>query len=107
MRARLAFDELTRLGGFDRLVLVIAMPTGSGWFDLGGMDALDYITRGNVATVSVQYSYLPSPVSVVVDPMQSVACARPVAADAVDPGRHPVPGGAGHGRRTGHARLRA
>lgn len=71
-RARLAFDELQRLGGFERAVLVIAMPTGSGWLDPGGVDTLDYIARGDVATVAVQYSYLPSPVSVVVDPQQGV-----------------------------------
>ena len=75
-RAQLAFDELIRLGGFDRSVLVIAMPTGSGWLDPGGMDTLDYITRGDVAAVSVQYSYLPSPVSVVVDPAQGIAEAQ-------------------------------
>ena len=75
-RAQLAFDELMRLGGFDRSVLVIAVPTGSGWLDPGGMDTLDYITRGDVATVAVQYSYLPSPVSVVVDPTQGVAEAQ-------------------------------
>ena len=75
-RAQLAFDELMRSGGFERQVLVIAMPTGSGWLDPGGMNTLDYITRGNVATVAVQYSYLPSPVSVVVDPMRGVAEAQ-------------------------------
>ena len=67
-RARLAFEELKRVGGFDREILVIAMPTGSGWLDPGAMDSLDYIARGDVATVAVQYSYLPSPISVVVDP---------------------------------------
>ena len=71
-RAQLAFDELIRLGGFDRSVLVVAMPTGSGWLDPGGMDTLDYISRGDVAHVAVQYSYLPSPVSVVVDPTNGV-----------------------------------
>lgn len=75
-RAQLAFDELIRLGGFDRSVLVVAMPTGSGWLDPGGMDTLDYIARGDVATVSVQYSYLPSPVSVVVDPAKGLAEAQ-------------------------------
>ena len=75
-RARLAFDELRRLGGFERSVLVIAMPTGSGWLDPGGVDTLDYITRGDVATVSVQYSYLPSHVSVVVDRTHGVAESR-------------------------------
>lgn len=75
-RARLAFDELLRVGAFERSVLVIAMPTGSGWLDPGGMDTLDYIARGDVATVSVQYSYLSSPVSVVVDPESGVAEAQ-------------------------------
>lgn len=75
-RARLAHEELLRLDGYSRKVLVIAMPTGSGWLDPGGMDTLDYITRGDVATVAVQYSYLPSPVSVVVDPSQGVDEAR-------------------------------
>lgn len=71
-RAALAVAELDRVGGFDRKVLVIAMPTGSGWLDPGAMDSLDYITRGDVATVAVQYSYLPSPVSVVVDPAHGI-----------------------------------
>ena len=71
-RAQLAFDELARVGGFERSVLVIAMPTGSGWLDPGAMDSLDFITRGDVATVAVQYSYLPSPVSVVVDPTHGI-----------------------------------
>lgn len=75
-RAQRAFDELVRLGGFDRAVLVIAMPTGSGWLDPGGVDTLEYIARGDVATVAVQYSYLPSPVSVVVDPTHGIAEAQ-------------------------------
>lgn len=67
-RATLAFEELKRIGGFDRKYLVIATPTGSGWLDPGGVDTLEYITRGDVATVAVQYSYLSSPMSVIVDP---------------------------------------
>lgn len=72
-RARLAFDELRRLGGFERDVLVVAMPTGTGWLDPGGVDTLEYIARGDVATVAVQYSYLPSHVSVIVDPAHGLA----------------------------------
>jgi len=67
-RARLAFEDLKRLGGFDRAVLVVAMPTGSGWLDPAGIVPLEYMTRGDVATVAVQYSYLSSPMSVLVDP---------------------------------------
>ncbi len=75
-RAQLAFDELIRVGGFERSVLVIATPTGSGWIDPGSIDPLEYITKGDVATVAVQYSYLASPVSVVVDPTSGVAEAQ-------------------------------
>lgn len=75
-RARLAFDELVHLGGFTRDILVVAMPTGSGWLDPGGMDMLDYMARRDVATVSVQYSYLPSPVPVIVDPTHGIDEAR-------------------------------
>lgn len=75
-RAQLAFKELQRLDGFSRAVMVIATPTGSGWLDPGAMDTLEYITGGDVASVAVQYSYLPSPVSVVVDPAQGVAEAQ-------------------------------
>ena len=67
-RAQLAFEELRRVGGFDREVLVIAVPTGSGWLDPGSHDPLDYMHRGDIATVAVQYSYLSSWVSVLVDP---------------------------------------
>lgn len=67
-RARLAFDELLRTGGFEREVLVITVPTGSGWLDAGSHDALDFMHRGDVATVAVQYSYLASWISLLVDP---------------------------------------
>lgn len=75
-RAELAFAELLRTGAFARQTLVIAMPTGSGWIDPGAADSLDYITRGDVAIAAVQYSYLPSPVSVVVDPEHGIAEAQ-------------------------------
>ncbi len=76
LRAELAMAELLRVGGFEREILVVVMPTGSGWLDPGAMDSLDYITKGDVAAVAVQYSYLPSPVSVVVDPTHGIAEAQ-------------------------------
>ncbi len=75
-RARLAFDELQRVGGFERRYLVIATPTGSGWLDPGGMNTLEYITRGDVATIAIQYSYLSSPMSVIVEPENGIAESR-------------------------------
>ncbi|ARE85351.1 alpha/beta-hydrolase family protein [Roseovarius mucosus] len=75
-RAKLAFDELVRVGGFERKYLVIATPTGSGWLDPGAMNTLEYITRGDVATVAIQYSYLSSPMSVIIDPENGLAESR-------------------------------
>ena len=55
-RAELALAELQRAGGFERAVLVIATPTGTGWLAPAAMDTLEYLQRGDVATVAVQYS---------------------------------------------------
>ena len=59
-RARLAVDDLERAGGFDRKYLLVAGTTGTGWVDPGGIDSLEYETGGDVASVAIQYSYLPS-----------------------------------------------
>jgi uncharacterized membrane protein len=59
-RVSLALAEMKRTGAFERSVLVIATPTGTGWVDPGAIDSLEYLHRGDVASVAVQYSYLPS-----------------------------------------------
>ncbi len=66
-RAALAVDDLIALGGFERDYLLIAGTTGTGWVDPGGIDSLEYMTDGDVASVAIQYSYLPSWVSFIVD----------------------------------------
>ena len=60
-RARLALEELIRTGGFERSLLLLVTPTGSGWVDPGGQDTIEYLQRGDIATVAAQYSYLSSP----------------------------------------------
>jgi uncharacterized membrane protein len=67
-RADLALAELKRVGGFDRSVLVIIMPVGTGWVDPPGIDSLEYLMAGDVASVALQYSYLTSPLSLVLEP---------------------------------------
>ncbi|WP_308367360.1 MULTISPECIES: alpha/beta-hydrolase family protein [unclassified Microbulbifer] len=62
-RARLALEELKRLGGFERSLLVLITPTGTGWVDPGAINSVEYLHRGDIASVAVQYSYLPSPVA--------------------------------------------
>ena len=67
-RAQLALDEMIRVGAFDRSVLIVAIPTGTGWVDEMAIDPLEYLHDGDVATVAVQYSYLASWLSLLVEP---------------------------------------
>ncbi len=66
-RAQLAVDDLVRAGGFQRDVLLVATTTGTGWLDPGAMASFEYLTGGDSAIVSMQYSYLPSWLSYLVD----------------------------------------
>ncbi|MCC5883723.1 MAG: alpha/beta-hydrolase family protein [Halomonas sp.] len=59
-RAQLALQELQRVGAFDRSILLLATPTGRGWVDPAAQNTVEYLHRGDIATATVQYSYLPS-----------------------------------------------
>lgn len=52
--------ELHRTGGFDREALLLVTTTGSGWVPEWTMQAVEYLTGGDVATATMQYSYIPS-----------------------------------------------
>ncbi|GGC56978.1 alpha/beta-hydrolase family protein [Hoyosella rhizosphaerae] len=65
--AALVVDELERTGAFDRSVLAVATATGSGWVNPNVAAALEFVTGGDSAIASMQYSYLPSPVSFIAD----------------------------------------
>lgn len=75
-RADLALAELQRIGGFDRKVLIVAMPTGTGWLDPGSFDVLEYMHDGDIASVAVQYSYLQSPLALILETDAGLAQAR-------------------------------
>lgn len=75
-RARLALAELKRVGGFQKPVLVVIAPTGTGWVDAAAIDTLEYLHHGNVASVAIQYSYLASWLSLLVEPDYGVDSAR-------------------------------
>ena len=66
-RADLVLAELKRTGAFDRKVLVIATTTGMGYLDSRGTDPLEYLWNGDTAIAGVQYSYLPSWISLLAD----------------------------------------
>jgi uncharacterized membrane protein len=62
-RVDLAMRELERTGAFDRQWLMIASPTGTGYVNYAAVSILEMLTRGNCATVAMQYSARPSPLS--------------------------------------------
>ena len=64
-RAALAVEELERSGGFERSVLLVVTPTGTGWVNEQIVQPVEYFHAGDTATVAVQYSHLPSPVAYV------------------------------------------
>lgn len=75
-RARLALRELIRVGGFDRSVLLLVTPTGTGWVDPASLDPVEYIHHGNIASVAAQYSYLPSVLSLITEAPAGAEMAR-------------------------------
>lgn len=75
-RAALALAELKRIGAFERSVLVLVMPVGTGWVDRAGIDTLEYLFGGDVASVAVQYSYLTSALSLLVEPQYGTDAAQ-------------------------------
>ncbi len=66
-RARLAVDDLVRAGGFERSNLLVVTTTGTGWVEPSGAGSFEVLTGGDSAIVSMQYSYLPSWLSFLVD----------------------------------------
>jgi uncharacterized membrane protein len=71
-RTELALQELDRVDAWDRKYLVIFGVTGTGWVDPNAINALEAITDGDVTTVAVQYSAVPSWIGFVVDPQTTV-----------------------------------
>lgn len=75
-RAALALRELQRVGGFDRSVLLLVTPTGTGWVDPASQNTVEYLLRGDVATVAAQYSYLSSPLALMTEGAYGAETAR-------------------------------
>jgi uncharacterized membrane protein len=65
--AQMAARELLRTGGLDRQVVAVATTTGTGWINEAEASALEYMYNGDTAIVSMQYSFLPSWLSFLVD----------------------------------------
>lgn len=65
--AKRAVRELRRAGGFERKHLCIYIGTGTGWLNDWSMAAMEYLTRGDCAMVSLQYTVLPSAFAMMLD----------------------------------------
>lgn len=59
-RVDLVMADLERLGAFQRSVICLVSPTGSGYANYVAIETLEYLTRGDCATVALQYSLRPS-----------------------------------------------
>ena len=66
-RVDLAIAELDRTNAWERDVVAVYTTTGTGWIDPKVADSIEYMHAGNVAAVGLQYSYLPSAISILVD----------------------------------------
>ena len=80
--ARLLLAEMDRTGAFRRDTIVIHTSAGTGWVTDWSIDSVEFLTGGNCVSVAMQYSYLPSPVSYVVDREPPVRASR-ILIDAV------------------------
>ena len=66
-RTQLIVDELDRTNAQDRAVLMLVATTGTGWVDPLASAAVEYMYRGDTAIAAMQYSFLPSWISFVLD----------------------------------------
>ena len=62
-RVDLAIAEMDRTGAFDRSLIMLVSPTGTGYVNYVATAAAAYLTRGDIASVTMQYSKRPSPLS--------------------------------------------
>ncbi len=75
-RANLAMQDLKRAGGYQRKLIVVVTTTGTGWVDEEGVVPIEYMYNGDSAVVSMQYSYLPSALSFLVDQQKAKDAGR-------------------------------
>jgi uncharacterized membrane protein len=62
-RVDLALAEMDRTGAFDRSLIMLVSPTGTGYVNYVAVASAQYLSRGDLATVTLQYSKRPSPLS--------------------------------------------
>ena len=58
-----AIADLDAMGGFDRSIIIAAAPAGTGYVNYIAVEAAELMSRGDCATIAVQYGSLPSMLS--------------------------------------------
>lgn len=76
--AEVVLAEMERTGAFHRDTLVVQTSTGTGWVTDWSMATVEFLTGGNCATMSLQYSYITSAVSYYLDREPPIQAARAV-----------------------------
>jgi uncharacterized membrane protein len=77
-RVDLALSELDRTHAWSRAAIGVFTTTGTGWIDERAASPLEYMYNGNTALVGMQYSYLPSWISFLVDVQKAADTGRAV-----------------------------
>lgn len=62
-RVALAVKELERTGAFSRSTIMLISPTGTGYVNYVAVESAELMSRGDIASVVLQYSKRPSPMS--------------------------------------------
>jgi uncharacterized membrane protein len=62
-RAELLLAEIDRTKALERPYFALFSPTGSGYVNYVACETLEYLTKGNCASAAIQYSVLPSALS--------------------------------------------
>ncbi len=62
-RAELLLRELDRTKAFERSAIALFSPTGSGYVNYVACETYEYLTRGDCASMAIEYSVLPSALS--------------------------------------------
>lgn len=70
-RAAYLLSELERTNAYDRSILVLFSPTGSGYINYVATETLEYLTNGDCASMGIEYSVLPSSMSLTAVPLGS------------------------------------
>ena len=66
-RVQLILDELDRTHAWQRRILVVAGTTGTGWVNPVAAQSIELMYHGDSAIAAMQYSFLPSWISFLVD----------------------------------------